>query len=120
MPLLQALRQSKFIARCVLVWFALSMAVAAAAPLVNPQATVLVCSAAGAVKLVSAGEDVPQPALQHGLDCVLCLALIAPPAAPVAPELSQPGLLFALKPAPVAFAGWHTASPPPARGPPDL
>ena len=55
MLLLQALRQSKWIARCVLVWFALSMAVAVAAPDVNPQATVLVCSAAGAVKLVNAG-----------------------------------------------------------------
>ena len=120
MLLLQALRQSKWIARCVLVWFALSMAVAVAAPVVNPQATVLVCSAAGAVKLVNAGDDVPQPVAQHGLDCVLCLALHAPPATPAVAQVHQPGLSFALKPAPVAYAGWHTASPPPARGPPDL
>jgi hypothetical protein len=120
MLLLQALRQSKWIARCVLVWFALSMAVAVAAPVVNPQATVLVCSAAGAVKLVNAGDDVPQPMAQHGLDCVLCLALNAPPATPAVAQVHQSGLSFALKAAPVAFAGWHTASPPPARGPPDL
>ncbi len=120
MPLLQALRQTKLIARCVLVWFALSMAVAVAAPIVSPQATAMVCTGSGAVKLVNAGGDAPAPTAQHGLDCVLCLTLNAPPASPVPPQFNLPYLSVAMQPAPVAFVVWRTASPLSARGPPAL
>jgi hypothetical protein len=120
MSLLQALRQSKFLARCVLVWFALSMAVAVAAPIVNPQPTALVCSAAGAVKLVSAGADDSAPVQNHLLECVLCLASSAPPVQTMR-DLDSPDLLsFALQPAPSAWVAKRTAAPLLARGPPSV
>jgi hypothetical protein len=125
MPLLQALRQSKFIARCVLVWFALAMAAAVAAPVVNPQGTQLVCSTAGTVKLVNvgledfaAGADDSSPMQSHLLECVLCLAISAPPT----PELHAGGspqfLSFAPQGPPGAWIAKRTAAPLPARGPP--
>jgi len=83
MMLLQAIRQSRHVARAVLAWFVLSMAVAIAAPVVQPQGSTLVCSASGAIQLVDAGGDDGVAAGKHTLDCVLCLALNAPPA-PVA------------------------------------
>ncbi len=118
MSLLQALRQSKFLARCVLVWFSMAMAVAVAAPVVSPQASQLVCSASGAVKLVDAGADDSSSLQSHGLDCVLCLSLNAPPAQATlrfdAPKL----LTFALPSAPTAWVVKRTAAPLLARGPP--
>jgi len=120
MSLLQALRQSRFIARCVLVWFAVAMAAAVAAPIVNPQATAIVCSAAGEVKLVNAGGDAPVPASLHGMDCVLCLAVNAPPATYEDPQIHLTDLSFVLQTAPVALVHLRTAVPTPARGPPVL
>lgn len=91
MALLQVLRQSRLIARCVLAWFVMSMAVAMAAPVVQPQGSALVCSAAGAVKLVDTGSEDGSAQVPHTLDCVLCLALDAP-----GPAASDPGMLAAL------------------------
>lgn len=118
MPLLQAIRQSKFLARCVLVWFAMAMAVAVAAPVVNPQASQLVCSASGAVKLVAAGADDSAPMQNHGLDCVLCLALNTPPAQANSGFDAHQLLSYALPPAPSAQVIKRTATPQSARGPP--
>ena len=79
MTLLQAIRQSKLAARSVLAWFVLSMSVAIAAPVVQPQSSVLVCSASGAMQLVDASNDDGVAPEHHTLHCVLCLALNAPP-----------------------------------------
>jgi len=91
---LQFLRQSKHIARWVLVWFALSITAAVAAPVIKPQGLALVCTAAGQVKMVSTSNtgspaaDVAVSGTQGGadaaglhqqLDCVLCLTLNVPP-----------------------------------------
>lgn len=81
MSALHTLRQTKTLARLVLAWFALFVVVAAAAPVVNPQASALVCSAQGDVKLVNLGGDGTVPASGHTLDCVLCLSVHAPPSA---------------------------------------
>jgi hypothetical protein len=117
---LQALRQSRFIARCVLVWFALSMAAAMAAPVVNPQASVLVCSTSGAVKLVPSGDDSPATATTHAFECVLCFALDAPPAAAPAPQtLAQAAATQAPGPDP-AVVPFRSAAPLSARAPPVL
>lgn len=120
MHALQAIRQSQFIARCVLAWFALSMAVAVAAPIVNPQASALVCSASGAIKLVSSSDDSTAPVAAHTLDCVLCLALNTPPVAGI-DLFAQPSPvgqhLPALAQAPVPF---RSDSKLLARGPPAL
>ena len=53
---MQTLRNARLIARLVLVWFALSLGVAVASPLVAPKAALLVCSGAS-VKLIVQGAD---------------------------------------------------------------
>ncbi len=73
MRAMQALRRARFLARFVLVWFALALGVAVASPLVKPQAMELVCSSAGSVKLVQLGDDEGRTAATPTLDCPLCL-----------------------------------------------
>lgn len=78
---LQFLRQSRSLVRWVLACFALALTLAVAAPLVKPQAMTLVCSTLGQAKWVQIHDDGnPGQAVHHTLDCVLCLALDAPPA----------------------------------------
>lgn len=121
MSSLQLLRQSKQLARWVLVWFALSLTAAIAAPVVNPQGLTLVCTAAGQVKLVSADSAQNADAamgLHPHLDCVLCLALDVPPTpaagaipAPLAKTISPSGRIRVWTPQPHVQ---HVS----ARGPP--
>lgn len=127
MSALQFLRQSKHIARWVLVWFALSLTAAVAAPVVNPQNLMLVCTAAGQVKLVDAaskadtalqGTGLAATSLHAHLDCVLCLALDVPSTQ----EVMLPALLPTASAQPSVWADpWvsrlraHNSS---ARGPP--
>lgn len=117
---MQTLRHATHIARFVLVWFALSIGVAIASPMVMPQGMQLVCSGAGAVKVVVAGEAGKAPVASHSLDCPLCANFGAPPPLEiVAFSASAPRV-----PAPVAVGRvavlWTLAAPPPARGPPAL
>lgn len=115
---MQRLRNANVLARWVLAWFALSLGVAAASPLVRPQAIDLVCSAAGTVKLVVKGDLPNQPSGSHLLDCPLCLLLGAPPPAPAVVAL-PPARDGAVRPQPdsVPFVA-RAAAPLPARGPP--
>jgi hypothetical protein len=117
---MQTLRHATHIARFMLVWFALVLGVAIASPMVKPQALQLVCSGAGAVKVVVTGDDGKLASSSHSLDCPLCANLGAPPpvemlafaaATPrefAAPDSGADALFFVL------------AAPPPARGPPTL
>lgn len=126
MPTLQVIRQAPRLIRAVLAWFVVTVAFAVAAPVVQPQSLSLVCSAAGSVKLVLSGGPNDQGnqgapvAGRHTLDCVLCLAISAPPFSVVRMAA------MALPPAaaPLGWAtthtAWRTASPLPARGPPAL
>jgi hypothetical protein len=134
MQALQFLRQSKLIARLVLVWFALSVTAAVAAPVLNPQNLTLVCTAAGQVKLVNANSSEHVVAatdakgatdtqgvavgLHQHLDCVLCLSLQAFVAADV--QLPPALMSEALKPVlvPDAVVPHLHASNISARGPP--
>ena len=116
---LQTLRQAHALIRWMLACFVLAMGVAVAAPVVNPQALSLVCSAGGNVKLVvqdDAGDSLPM-ALAHTLDCVMCLPAGAPPASTAAalPLQTLGEVLRALAPQAVT---WRTAAPASARGPP--
>ena len=56
---LQRLRRlaARLLGRCMLAWFALSIAVAAAAPLVAAQDMELICSSTGVVKLIVKGDE---------------------------------------------------------------
>jgi hypothetical protein len=117
---MQTLRNAHLIARFVLVWFALSVGVAVASPIVKPQAMELICSSAGVMKVLFTSDDGGRDAASPALDCPLCAATSAPPPlARLAAEPPQP-------PADVlpGIAADHlaalTAAPPPARGPPTL
>ena len=115
---MQALRNAAFLARLVLAWFALSLGVAIAAPVVKPRSIELICSGAGAVKLLSQGDDTGTPAGLHTLHCPLCATTGAPPVAAqglagvIAPVGQVPPSIRAARVAAL------TAAPPPARGPP--
>ena len=115
---LQTLRQARALAVGVLAWFALSLGVAIASPVVQPQALTLVCSAAGAVKLVAGNDDGAPVLSSHALDCVLCLALGAPPTSADHLLLHLPAVSYALAPVSTAFVARRAAAALPARGPP--
>jgi len=116
---MQTLRRAHFLARFVLVWFALSIGVAIASPIVKPQAMALVCSGAGVVKLVQTDDGAPTPS-GHTLDCPLCMISSAPPPVVRLQVEPQQPLAHALRPVPAAVIAGRTAAPLPARGPPQL
>lgn len=110
-----------FLGRSVLAWFALSLGVAIASPMVSPQAMELVCSSAGVMKVVVKTDDGAQEMGSTHLDCPMCMPLVAPPPvalAAAAPPLSP--LAYALRPIIAARIAAATAAPLPARGPPFL
>ena len=69
-----------WIARCMLVAFALALGAAAASPWVAPRAMQLVCTD-GAVKLVALDDDDGAAGAPsgHTLECALCLVTGTPP-----------------------------------------
>ena len=118
---MQTLRNAHLIARFVLVWFALSIGVAIASPMVNPQSLQLVCSGSGSMKVISidaAGKSTST--VSHTLDCPLCASISAPPPVEIVSFNAVAPRAYA---APVQDTGSFTpvlATPPPARGPPSL
>jgi hypothetical protein len=114
---MQALCNARRIARLVLAWFALSLGVAIASPLVKASDIELVCSGSGALKLLVKG-DAGSKSSTHTLDCPLCSGLDAPPAVPriEVPYIPLPG--YAVQPVMAARIASLTAAPLPARGPP--
>ena len=116
---LQSLRQSRTLIRWMLVWFALAIGVAVAAPVLNPQAMALVCSAGGTVKLVVAdeGSGGASAAMVHTLDCVMCLPVGAPPASGDI-FASPASLTDVMRAVPLRHVTWRIADPASARGPP--
>ena len=63
---MQTLRHSLILARFVLVWFALSVGVAIASPMVNPKGVDMVCSSAGVMKLVVQGQGDDSDGAERG------------------------------------------------------
>jgi hypothetical protein len=116
--LLQTLRRATSLARWVLLGFVLSLGVAIASPIVNPQATQLICSATGGMKLIVTTADGSTEVASQNMDCPLCVSIIAPP--PVLKSGFEPvqPLSYALRAIPAAVIAQRTAAPPPARGPP--
>lgn len=116
--ILQSLRGAHLLARFVLVWFALSIGVAIASPIVKPQAMELVCSGAGVMKLLLKTDDGTKEVSSHTLDCPLCATSSAPP--PVARLTAEPvqPLAYVMQSIPAAHMASLTAAPLPARGPP--
>ncbi len=119
MSLLHTLRNTPWLAKLALLWFALTLGVAVASPLVNPQEDLVICTSAGMVKvkLHADGSISTEPSSEA--QCPLCVAGSAAP--PTLINL-QPEPLQALAdvlPWPVAVhVATSTAAPPPSRGPP--
>lgn len=116
--LLQTLRRTTLFARWVLLGFVLSLGVTIASPIVNPQATQLICSASGGMKIITTTADGSTEVASQSMDCPLCISIIAPP--PVLKSTFEPTqtLSYALQPIPAAIIAQRTAAPPPGRGPP--
>ena len=114
---MQRLRQARFLARLVLAWFALSLGVAVASPLVQPRTLELVCSGSGAMKLLVKADTGGEAPASHTLDCPLCAAVAPPPPVVAAAEYSPP-LAHGLRSIPAARLAAATAAPLPPRGPP--
>jgi len=115
---MQYLRNTTNIIRCVLVWFALSVGVAIASPMVQPKAMDMVCTSTGSMKLVVQGDDDSSTSAEPTLDCPLCATVVAPPPA-FNTTLTQPSpLSHALLPIAAAHIASLTAPPLPSRGPP--
>jgi hypothetical protein len=119
---LQSLRNAPRLARFVLVWFALFVGVAVASPLVKPEASQLVCTAIGGMKLVqldASGDDAAGPVMTHTvLDCPACLPLIAPPAAQALTPLPAGNLSYLLQSLQAARLTSVLGQPWQARAPP--
>lgn len=115
------LRNVHLIARFMLVWFALSVGVAVASPLVKPQAMELICSSAGVMKVLFTTDDGDRDAASPALDCPLCAATSAPPP-PLAHLVAGPAQPPAYRRQGIAAAPLAvlTAAPLRARGPPAL
>ncbi|WP_205959672.1 DUF2946 family protein [Ramlibacter humi] len=116
---MQRLRHARFLARLVLAWFALSLGVAIASPLVQPKAMQLVCSGAAMKVVFQDGGDDGQAPTTHKLDCPLCAAASAPPPVMEPAPVVQP-LGRAVQSIPAAETAALTAAPLPARGPPSF
>jgi len=107
--------------RLALLWFALSLGVAIASPLVHPQTVELVCSSAGSVKAIVHGDDGAQEMGAGHMDCPLCVLSGAPPA--TTPTVELPAfapLARVVRPVPSAHVAAVATAPLPARGPPSL
>ena len=115
---MQALRNVRLLARFVLVWFALSIGVAIASPLVKPQAMELVCAGAGVMKFVKQGDGGSTEPVSLTLDCPLCANLGAPPPPFAADPALVFGLAFALLPIEAARISSPLRGPWQARAPP--
>jgi len=117
---MQTLRRAHFLARFVLVWFALSIGVAIASPIVKPQAMELICSGSGVMKLLVKTDDGAKELSGHTLDCPLCATVSAPPPVVRLSVVPPQPLAHALQPIAAAHIAGRTAAPLPARGPPLL
>ena len=117
---LQTLRNAHLITRLVLVWFALFIGVSVASPLVKPQASQMVCSAMGGMKMVMVDDTGDSQLASAGMDCPLCAHIGAPPAPQSLAWAPPSALAHALRPTPAAHIAWLTGTPLPPRGPPAL
>jgi len=120
MPVLHRLRTTRSLARAALLWWCLALGLAMAAPLAQAHGSRMVCSASGLVMLVDAQSGAPVGQAAHGLDCVLCLAAGAPPAAQISDFSAPTPLDNLISNAGAAAPAWRSAAPPPGRGPPAL
>jgi len=118
MTLLHTLRNTPWIAKLALLWFALTLGAAVASPLVNPQTEVLICSGMGGMAKVTLNDDGTVSDTSVALSCPLCMTghLNAPVSFSAVPAL-VPRTYRLPNLAVTPVVAW-TAVSPPSRGPP--
>lgn len=115
---METLRSLTWLRWWLLAWFSLFLGAAVASPMVQPHVLELVCSSAGAVKLLAHSDDGTVELGAVGMDCPLCLLGTTGPVATHAqlpvlvPQADSP--LFQIR----IFSVVAMAAPPPARAPP--
>jgi hypothetical protein len=117
---MQTLRNSKLIAKLVLVWFALFLGSAIASTVINPENLQMVCSTGGVMKMVDTNGDGEELKASGNMDCPLCASVTAPPS-PSTVLFEKPSTLaYALQLVAAAHIASVTSPPLPSRGPPAL
>ncbi len=115
---MQSLRSSKFIAKLVLVWFALFLGSAIVSTVIKPGSMQMVCTVGGGMKMVDMSGDDGEPKASASMDCPLCASVTAPPP-PLSVHFEKfSPLAHALHPIAAAHIASVTAPPLPSRGPP--
>jgi hypothetical protein len=117
---MEIFRTDKFLPRFLLVWFILSLGIAAASPWVSPKTMDLVCTSGGFVKVVISDNDGTVQAPVHTMDCALCMVVGIPPSLVSSQHIKPSSLSHALQPIAAAHIAAATAPPLPSRGPPAL
>jgi len=115
------LRHARHLVRFVPAWFVLSLGVAIASPVIQPQSMQFVCSAAGTIQVIVQTDGGARELGAGHLDCPMCMLTGAPP--PAAQPVDLPKVLplgHAVQPIPAARIAAATSAPLPARGPPSL
>lgn len=119
MTFLHTLRNTPWLARLALLWFAMTLGVAVASPMVSPQEEMMICSAAGMYKLVINEDGSVGTSASTGMHCPLCVAGgDAPPSFSQGVIATPAPLGRVLQSIPAARIAALTAAPPPSRGPP--
>lgn len=118
MDFLHTLRNTPWLARLALLWFAMTLGVAVASPMVNPQEELVICTSAGMVKLKFNADGSVSSTISAQAQCPLCVVGGAPPSFArlvIAPVPAPGPVLQGIAATPIAVA---SAAPPPSRGPP--
>lgn len=121
MNFLHILRNTPWLAKLALLWFALTLGAAVASPMVNPQTELVICTGIGMLKVVltNGGSFATAPVdTGDAAFCHLCMVSGAP--APVVVNTVEPHqpLRHVLQSIPAAIITALTGAPPPGRGPP--
>jgi len=119
MHILHTLRNTPWLAKLALLWFALTLGVAVASPLVNPKDQLVICTSVGMVKVVLNADGSDSPIASAEAQCPLCVVGIAAAPAFVSLQPTPVQALTAEQPgvAPVLVAATSAALPP-SRAPP--
>lgn len=115
---MDTLRRLRWLARCMLAWFALSAGVAIASPFVVAPSIERICSGAGTAQFRVVDDSEALPSGGHTLDCPLCTPSAAPPPPAGLAGLPPPPGVPAVPRRYAAHTVAHTAAPLGARGPP--